>query len=175
MPQWAPGVKAKPWEDNASGSIPLSEDKNYDVSSEAPGRNAPYAFDNNARTWWAPAKNDPEPWLKLDLSSDSSQEYIVDSARILFTLPEGDLWDDYRLGDKDGKPRIRRYKIEVSLDGETFKTVVDKIKNDTDNSVEFDEIAPVKCRYVKLTITGWPKELPCGVLEFTIFGRPDPA
>jgi hypothetical protein len=72
-PQWAPGVKAKPWKDNDSGSIPLTEDKNYIVSSEAPGRNA-----------------------------------------------------------------------------------------------------SVECRYVKLTITGWPEDLPCGVLEFTVFGRPTP-
>lgn len=60
------------------------------------------------------------------------------------------------------------------MDGKTFKTIVDKTKNDTDNSVEFDEIALVKCRYVKLTITGWRKELPCGVIEFTVFDRPDP-
>jgi len=173
-PQWAPGVKAKPWEDNDSGSIPLTEDKNFTVSSEAPGRNAPYAFDNNNRTWWAPAKDDTDPWLTLDLGAESRQMYIVDSARILFTLPEGDLWDDYRFGDEEGEPRIRKYKIEVSSDGETFTTVVDKTKNDRDNAVEFDEIVPVKCRHVRLTITGWPEDLPCGVLEFTVFGRPTP-
>jgi hypothetical protein len=27
-PQWAPGVKARPWKDNDSGSFPPSEDKN---------------------------------------------------------------------------------------------------------------------------------------------------
>jgi xylan 1,4-beta-xylosidase len=176
-PQWAPGVKANPWEDNDSGSYPLSEDKNYTVSSEAPGRNAPYAVDNNNRTWWAPAKNDKERWLALDLGAESRlyrQMYIVDSARILFTLPEGDLWDEYRLGGEEGKSRIRQYKIEVSSDGENFTTVVDKTKNDRDNAVEFDEIEPIKCRHVRLTITGWPKDLPCGVVEFTVFGKPTP-
>lgn len=64
--------------------------------------------------------------------------------------------------------------IEVSSDGKTFKTVVDKTKNDADNAVEFDEIKPVQCKYVKLTITGWPKDLPCGVIEFTVFGKPLP-
>jgi beta-xylosidase len=164
-PQWAPGVKAKPWEDNDSGSIPLTEDKNFTVSSEAPGRNAPYAVDNNNRTWWAPAKDDTDPWLTLDLGAESRQMYIVDSARILFTLPKG-------LKREGDEPRIRQYKIEVSSDGETFTTVVDKTKNERDNAVEFDEIAPVKCRHVRLIITGWPEDLPCGVLEFTVFGRP---
>jgi len=166
-PEWAPGVKAKPWEDNDSGSIPLSEDKNYAVSSEAPGRNPPYAVDNNNRTWWAPVQGDTEPWLTLDLGAESKQMYIVDSARILFTLPEG-------LKREDAGPRIRQYKIEVSSDGDIFTTVVDKTHNDRDNAVEFDEITPVRCRHVKLTMTGWPKDLPCGVIEFTVFGRPTP-
>ena len=173
-PQWAPGVQAKPWKENASDSIPLSEDKNYVVSSEAPGRNAPYALDNNARTWWAPTDDDTEPWLELDLAAGWSQHYIVDSARILFTLPEGEVEDEYSPNNEPGRSRSRRYRIEVSSDGETFTTAVDKTKNDKDNAVEFDEIAPTKCRYVRLTITGWPRDLRRGVLEFTIFGVPTP-
>lgn len=171
-PQWAPGVKSRFWEDNDSGVIPLTEDKSYTVSSEAPGRNAPYAFDNNARTWWAPAENDAEPWLVLDLGAatevDPVQEYIIDSARILFTLPSG-------LNREGAPPRIRQYKIEVSSDGETFTTAVDKSKNDADNAVEFDEFTPLQGKFVKLTLTGWPKDLPRGVLEFTVFGKPGPS
>jgi hypothetical protein len=105
--------------------------------------------------------------LTLDLGAESRQMYIVDSARILFTLPED-------LRREDAAPRIRQYKIEVSSDGKNFKTVVDKTHNDRDNGVEFDEITPVRCRHVRLTITGWPKDLPCGVIEFTVFGRPTP-
>ena len=174
-PQWAPGGKATPWEDNGSGAIPLSEDKVYVASSEAPGRNAPYALDNNARTWWAPADDDAERWLEIDLGAGERQDYIVDSARILFTLPEGNVEDDYSPNNDGAASRVRKYKIEVSMDGETFTTVVDKTANDRDNAVEFDEITPVACRYVKLTITGWPTGLPVGVLEFTVFGRPVPS
>ena len=150
---------------------PLLEDKVYVASSEAPGRNAPYALDNNARTWWAPAEGDAEPWLEIDLGAGERQDYIVDSARLLFALPDGDVEDDYSPNHR-GAVRARRYKIEVSLDGETFTTVVDKTGNNPDNAVEFDEIAPVESRYVRLTITGWPEDLPRGVLEFTVFGRP---
>jgi len=166
-PQWAPGVKANPWQGNDSGSYQLSEDKNYIVSSEAPGQDAPYAFDNNIRTFWAASDEDAEPSLTLDLGAESSQAYIVDSARILFTLPRG-------LRRQNSAPRIRQYKIEVSSDGETFTTVVDKTANEQDNAVEFDEIEPIKCRHVRLTITGWPQDLPRGVIEFTVFGQPTP-
>lgn len=116
---------------------------------------------------WAPAEDDEEPTLSLDLGAESRQEYIVDSARLIFLLPAG-------LKREGAEPRIRQYKIEVSSDGKTFTTVVDKTKSDRDNAVEFNEITPVKCRHVRLTITGWPKDLPCGVIEFTVFGRPTP-
>jgi hypothetical protein len=173
-PQWAPGVSANPWEDNGANAIPLSEDKIYIASSEAPGRNAPYALDNNARTWWAPEDNDEERWLEIDLGAGEEQDYVVDSARILFTLPEGDVEDDYSPNKAGATARFRQYKIEVSMDGETFTTVVDKTGNNRDNAVEFDEITPTECRYVRLTIAAWPTNLPIGVLEFTVFGRPVP-
>jgi len=166
FPQWAPGIKARPELDNDSRVIPLTEDKEYEVSSEAPGRNAPYALDNNIRTWWAPAENDAKPWMLLSLRNEE-EGYMMDSDRIIFTLPS-------RLNEEGAAPRIRHYKIEVSSDGRTFKTVVDKTKNDRDNAVEFDEFTPVQGKFVKLTITGWPKDLPRGVIEFTVFGRPTP-
>jgi len=171
-PQWIPGVKSKPELGNASESIPLSEDKNYTVSSEAPGRNGPYAVDGNTRTWWAPAEDDSEPWAIFDLGSASRQQYVVDSARIIFTLPDGDTEDSSNPNNRGDKTRIRHYKIEVSTDDKIFKTVVDKTRNDADNVIEFDEIKPVKCKFVRLTITGWPKGFRRGVIEFTVFGKP---
>jgi len=43
-----------------------------------------------------------------------------------------------------------------------------------DDAVEFDEIEPTECRYVRLTLTGWPQDLRRGVLELTVFGKPLP-
>ena len=49
--------------------------------------------------------------------------------------------------------------------------VADQTNNTTANNVEFDEFAPVQCRYVRLTVTGRPATLPMAVLEFTVFGK----
>ena len=68
-----------------------------------------------------------------------------------------------------------RYKLEVSSDNRTFKVVADKTNNTTVNNVEFDEFAPVQCRYVRLTVTGRPANLPMALLEFTVFGKPAPS
>ncbi len=92
-PQPAPGVKVKTGKKNESDSIPLSIDSSYWVSSEGPGKNAPYAFDNNVRTWWEPNETDTQPWITLDLGAasefDPKQEFLVDCSRILFSAGAG--------------------------------------------------------------------------------------
>ena len=45
-------------------------------------------------------------------------------------------------------------------------------KNNISKNTIFEEIPPVKCRFVRLTITNWPKAAPLGILEFTVFGKP---
>jgi len=70
-------------------------------------------------------------------------------------------------------PTPFRYRIEVSIDGKEFSTVVDKTDNAIVRYTEFDEIPPARCRYVRLTMTGWPRLAnPLGVVEFTVFGKP---
>lgn len=64
-----------------------------------------------------------------------------------------------------------RYKIEVRSTAGIFNAIVDKRVNDTANNVEFDQLAPVRCRYVRLTIIGSPKGVPMGVPDFTVFGK----
>ena len=68
-------------------------------------------------------------------------------------------------------PGPYQYKLEVSSDAKNFKTVLDKTQSHRDRNVEFDELEPTRCRYIRLTITGKPDELPVGILDFTVFGR----
>ena len=161
-PQWAPGVKAKAWLDNDSGSLPLTINKEtFAASSSAPGRDPAYAIDNNVRTWWEAAAGDTQPWLAVDLT----HEFTIDSSRILFS--------DNRLSAASGVlSGPYRYKVEASADGRTWRAVLDKTANTVENNIEFDEIPPVRARWVRLTVSGAPKNLPVGILEFTVFGRP---
>ena len=159
-PQWAPGVKAKPWVDNDSGSIVLSLNKPVQSSSSYSGRAPEYGVDNNARTWWQAADGDKGPYLEIDLM----QDFTVDSTRIL--------WSDEGLDLKKGvRPAPYQYTISVSPDGKSYSTVVDKMKNTEDMNIQFDEIPPVRARRVRLTISGVPAGMPVGVLELTVFGK----
>jgi len=174
-----------------SGASPSTEDPpialslsrySWAASSQAPGRDASYAFDNNVRTWWEPRPDDPQPSLTLDLGcrnpTDANQEFLVSSARMLFDIapPERQTLNvDGHGAWFPNAPRSTapayRYRVEVSLDNSKFTTVIDQTENKHANNVEFGEFAPARCRWVRLTITGRPKDLPLAVLEFTLFGK----
>jgi hypothetical protein len=184
-PHWAPGVVSNPVRDGDSGSIPLTVDKLRAMnqrgrfSSQRPGHDAAYAVDDSNGTWWEPADDEAQPSLTIDLGSitefETEQLFTVDSSRIEFLA---------RGGGRGGAaappavaapsgPSAFRYRIEVSLDGKEFSTVVDKTDNAVTKYTEFDEIPPSRCRYVRLTVTGWPRQAnPLGVVEFTVFGKP---
>lgn len=168
-PQWAPGTIDNPTL-GSSGSIPLTISKmnvmntESKVSSAQPGRDAAYAMDNNSGTWWTPDTNDTKPTLIIDLSSattsDVVQLYNIDSYRMLFNRQR-----------RSKEPVVYQYKIEASVDGQTYSTVIDQTKNTISRSTIFEEIPPTNCRLIRLTITNWPKTQPIELIEFTIFGK----
>ena len=65
-----------------------------------------------------------------------------------------------------------QYKIEVSTDGNAYTTVLDQSTNAVVRNTIFEEIPPTKCRFVRLTMTNWPRTTPLGIIEFTVFGKP---
>jgi hypothetical protein len=67
---------------------------------------------------------------------------------------------------------VYQYKIDVSMDGKTFISALDQTRNSLSRNTIFEEIPVVKCRFVRLTITNWPRTSPLGILEFTVFGKP---
>lgn len=194
-PQWGPGVVADPSKQGDSGSLPITINKMRAMnaksafSSQRPGRDAAYAVDNSTGTWWEPAEDDKQPSITIDLSPatemDPVQLFTVDSSRILFAAP--------RMGRPGPPPAAgtaappaapapaapspdavvaHRYRIEASTDGKTFTTLLDKTQNGVTKYVEFDELPPTACRFVRLTLTGWPRSTtPLGIVEFTAFGK----
>jgi xylan 1,4-beta-xylosidase len=191
-PQWGPNVVKDPSK-GESGSIPVTINKVRAMnalskfSSEQPGHEAAYAVDNSSGTWWEPTPIDSLPTLMIELSPatrfDVVQLFNIDGVRLMFN------------GGRRGSARppaatpsaanapaatppaqplsdIYQYKIEVSMDGKTFTAALDQTKNSLARNTIFEEIPPVKCRFVRLTMTNWPKTSPLGIIEFTIFGKP---
>ena len=181
-PQWAPGVVKDPAKGD-SGSIIVSVGKTSMstgqgfpgaakvASSSKPGRGPEYALDNSTATWWEPEDGDANPTLTISLSPavdrDRVQIFKIDGSRILFGGGTG-----RGFAGTAGAFPTYRYKIEVSMDGENYTTVLDRSGNNVPRNVLFDEIDPVECRYVRLTMLDWPKSSPLSILDFSVFGVP---
>ena len=185
-PQWGPGVVEDPARRGDSGSLPLTINKMRAMnaksafSSQRPGRDAAYAVDNSTGTWWEPAEDDRQPSITIDLGPatefDPIQRFTVDSSRILFAAGRG----FGRAGTAAARPApdpgasvAHRYTIEASDDGKVFTALLDKTRNAVTRYVEFDELPPTTCRFVRLTLTAWPRNAgtPLGIVEFTVFGK----
>jgi len=178
-PQWAPGTITDPAKGN-SGSIPVAINKMRAMnalskfSTEKPGHEAAYAVDNSSGTWWEPAATDSLPSLLIELSPatrfDVVQMFTIDGVRLMFNGGRRGFGRPAQ-GAQQSSAEIYQYKIEVSTDGKTFETALDQSQNTIARNTIFDEISPVKCRFVRLTVTDWPKTTPLGLLEFTVFGK----
>ena len=176
-PQWAPGVVQDPVRDGNCGSVPLTLGKirNLLASSNAPGRDPAYALDNSNGTWWEPAESDVQPSMTVDLLSIApfDRPYTVDSSRIIFTARASmNLGRGAEAPKFSGAPAFQ-YRIEGSLDGKEFTTLVDRTRNNVLRYTEFEEISPRRCRFVRLTVADWPRSVqqPLGISEFTVFGK----
>jgi hypothetical protein len=194
-PQWAPGTIADAAREGDSGSVPLTVNKLHAMNAQStasrsrPGREAAYAIDDSAGTWWEPAEAEVQPSLTIDLSPatvfDSVQLFTIDSCRIMFNTggrgPFGrrggggaEASTSAPAAPAASRPVAHQYKIEVSTDGVEYRMVLDKTNNRIPRYTEFDEVPPTTCRFVRLTMTGWPRNatVPLGIVEFTVFGRP---
>ncbi len=177
-PQWAPNVVKDPTKGN-SGSLPVTINKIRAMnalskfSSEQPGRYAAYAVDNSSGTIWEPDPTDEQPTLTVELSPatrfDVVQLFTIDGVRLMFNGGRRGFGRGF--GNAQPPADIYKYKIEVSMDGETYTTALDQTNNDISRNTIFEEIPPVKCRFVRLTMTDWPKTSPLGIIEFTVFGK----
>ncbi|WP_308638262.1 family 43 glycosylhydrolase [Paenibacillus silvisoli] len=159
-PQFAPGVKGKPWTENDTGLLPLTVNESVKASSYAPGHEPVYAIDNYIRTWWEAADSSTAQWIAVELG----REYEVCSARTLFA----DRGLDY---DGGVVPGPYKYRIEGSLNGEEWFTLIDKSDNTVDQHIVYDAWNPHRARYVRLFILAAPRGMRMGVWEFTAFGR----
>ncbi len=184
-PQWGPDATIDPLKGN-SGSMPVTINKVNAMnalskfSSQQPGRDAAYAVDNSSGTWWEPAPTDSFPTLTIELSPatrfDVVQLFTIDGVRLMFNggrrAPGRPATGTTQASPAQPSNDAYQYKIEVSMDGNTYTPALDQTKNSIQRNTIFEEIKPVKTRFVRLTMTNWPRTTPLGILEFTIFGKP---
>lgn len=158
-PQFAPGVVKDPSNGNSQGLQNLTSGYQTDASTYVVGHEPALAEDDNIRSWWEAAGTGTQ-WLRVDLE----RVYALYSARTMFA----DRGLDYGGGVVPGP---YRYRIEGSLDGTSWFTLLDKSDNTIDQPIEYDAWTPRPARYVRLVVLSAPKGMRLGVWEFSVFGR----
>jgi len=129
-------------------------------ASEAPGRTTLYAVDNNIRTWWQPADDDTAPWLEVNLLS----RFTAHACRVLWAEPGLDY-------DAGAVPGPMRYRVETRAnDDAPWEVAVDATANAVDLLIDYRTFAPRSVSRTRLVLTGWPRGLRPGVVDFQLFG-----
>lgn len=164
LPQWLPGRVPAGAPRPSPGWLPLNGEVRTFGSSNAPNLNGRLAVDNDLRTWWQPAGDDPRPTLTSHFLAPAS----VRAVRVI--------WRDVGLHTPRGVlPGPFRYLVEVETAPGQWTLVVDRRESQEDLLIDYRECPPATGTAVRLTISGWPKGIFPAVAEFTVFGEPLPA
>ena len=131
------------------------------ASSCAPGRDAIYSCDENILSWWQPDEGDERPQITYDFGKDTFFE--IHSFRII--------WRDIGMETADGiMPGPFKYIVEYMAKPNEWKILSDQSKNERDLCVDYRETDKVKALGIRLTITGAPKGITPGLVDFSAFG-----
>jgi len=163
-PQYLPGIKSDPINENFAGMLLLSHKKYVTASSSLSGYGIENAVDEDARTYWSAQSGDPGEWMLIDLGEECDIEAVQVNFAEHNTIPSLVRGRDVIL--------YERYIIEHSNDGMSWDTLVDKSLNMQDvphDFIELDETA--QARYIKLTNIFTPGEGNFAVRDLRVFGN----
>lgn len=165
------GFRQDPWRDPAW--MLLSAGKKADASSFVPGHEPSMSAEENVQTWWRAASNSREEWLCLDLG----KVFAVHAVQLNFADDKLDIPCPGRIRPGSQARYIEerdlktQWKLEASQDGESWFTVEDKSRADTDLS--HDLIVREEgfhARFLRLSDMALPYEqAPC-VSGLRVFG-----
>jgi hypothetical protein len=159
-PQFVPGVRKNPGEDNSPGWMLLSYDKPATASSALPQFPVENAFDENIRTWWSAVSGEPGEWLQVDLG----KRCRIEAIQINFADQGATNLDRLRADSY-------RYYVETSDDGKIWRACVDRRETSRDSPHDYAQLdAPVMARYARLVNVHSPGGGLFSVSGFRVFG-----
>ncbi|HEY0462365.1 MAG TPA: family 43 glycosylhydrolase [Pyrinomonadaceae bacterium] len=140
-PQFIPGVKQNPVENNSPGWMLLSFNKKAEASSTLDESAVENAFDEDIRTVWSAKSGAKGEFLAVDLGGARK----INAVQINFAEQ-----------DTTAKGRAagiyQQYTLETSRDGKQWKMLIDKSQNKRDAPHDYIEFSKtVTARFVKIT------------------------
>jgi xylan 1,4-beta-xylosidase len=145
---------------NFTGWMLLNYNKPVEVSSTLGAYVPNLAVDEDIKTYWSAKTANKGEWFKTDLGEVST----VKAIQINYADQDATF-----MGKSQGV--FHQYIISSSLDGKTWKTLVDKSKNKKDVPHDYIELkAATKARYLKITNLHMPTGK-FALSGFRVFGK----
>lgn len=154
FPLMIPERKISGFEDIFPGWMLLTFGKKVTVSSSVENFPPQHITDENIRTYWAAASGGENEFAMVDMG----ELYDVFAIQLNFAEHDTEIFGRV-------KQLFHRYTVEYSNDGILWNLLIDKSKNETDNSHNYIQLeSKINCRYLKINNI----EVPGG--NFTISG-----
>lgn len=159
-PHYIPNKNANHDESQFTGWMLLNYNKPVQVSSTLSAFTANNAVDENLKTYWSARTGNAGEWIQTDLGKTST----VKAIQINYADEGSELMGKYT-------NIYHQYEIYASLDGKSWKLIIDKSKNKTDLPHDYVELeVPIEARYIKMV----NKHMPDGkfaIAGLRVFGK----
>lgn len=143
-----------------TGWMLLSRRKAVTVSSELQGYPAGNAVDEEVRSWWSAKTGDAGEWLQIDLGASKRIEAVQINFADQDSMGKGISTDAYR------------YKLEVSDDGQRWRTALDMTAKRADAPHDYQVLPrPEQARFVRLTNVHSPDGGKFSLYDLRVFGK----
>lgn len=160
-PQYLPGTRRNPVDNNLTGWMLLSYGKNATASSTLDAAHKTQnAFDEEIRTFWSAETGNRGEWLMVDLGKSS----LINAVQINFAEQ-----DTKVLGRNESV--YQQYLLESSFDGKKWTMLVDKTQNKRDVPHDYVELNSARsARWIRLTNIFTPAGGKFAVRDLRVFG-----
>jgi len=174
-PQYLPGTRKDPVNNNFTGWMLLSKDRPVETSSTLENFWPAYAVNEDPKTHWSAQTGNPGEYMTVDLGK------VCDVYGIQIHWDRNGANVPLRMTAPGTTPppspdRYQSYTVEVSNDNQNWTLLIDKSNNKQDLRVDYIELPKVtKARYVKLTNKFTHDEGRFAVKALRVFGNPKDA
>ncbi len=157
-PHYAPTIPGKAGE--FRGWMLLSYKKPVKASSQSDGYPASNLTDENSKSFWLAAQNNDKQWVEIDLEKPSTVKAIQVN------------YHDFHSNNFGRLPGLyHRYRVEGSLDGKNWVSLLDKSQSFKDTPNDYQELEKSEnVRYIRYENISVPMTN-LAITEFRVFGN----
>ena len=150
----------------------LSHRKAVTASSTAEGSAPANAVNETCRDWWSAGSDKPGEWLCVDLGAESDVRAIqvnMADEKLVVDFPADSYGDDRKTRRIETRPQLSHYRVETSLDGETW-TLREDVARECSNGY-YAYADGIRARYIRVMGGALPYGQTLRISGLRVFGN----